>query len=75
MAPHVLTWLDYYCKCKLLNTVYQEVVNLPFNSQSGNNFKNSFSCLMNIVTCDRKMAGENRLYEKGTVTNRVTVPL
>ncbi|EJX92961.1 hypothetical protein HMPREF1367_00094 [Enterococcus faecium ERV38] len=34
--------------------LYQEVVSLPFNSESqGAISKNSFSCLMNIVTCDR----------------------
>ncbi|EPI15737.1 hypothetical protein D355_01867 [Enterococcus faecium SD1C-2] len=39
-----------------MNTVYQEVVNLPFNSESqGAISKNSFSCLMNIVTCDREV--------------------
>ncbi|MFR3579289.1 MAG: hypothetical protein ACLUT9_08255, partial [Enterococcus faecium] len=38
----------------LLNTVYPEVVNLPFHSESqGAISKNSFSCLLNIVTCDR----------------------
>ncbi|EGP5280970.1 hypothetical protein EAC17_10595 [Enterococcus faecium] len=37
-----------------MNTVYQEVVSLPFSSESqGTISKNSFSCLMNIVTCDR----------------------
>ncbi|EJY34241.1 hypothetical protein HMPREF1354_00050 [Enterococcus faecium 514] len=34
--------------------LYQEVVSLPFNSESqGEISKNSFSCLLNIVTCDR----------------------
>ncbi|PJO83402.1 hypothetical protein E0E57_09990 [Enterococcus faecium] len=34
--------------------LYQEVVILPFNSESqGAISKNSFSCLLNIVTCDR----------------------
>ncbi|PQC78162.1 hypothetical protein CUN04_00115, partial [Enterococcus faecium] len=34
--------------------LYQEVVSLPFNSESqGAISKNSFSCLLNIVTCDR----------------------
>ncbi|HFM5526838.1 TPA: hypothetical protein ACG9FQ_001087, partial [Enterococcus faecium] len=38
----------------LLNTVYQEVVSLPFNSESqGAISKNSFSGLLTIVTCDR----------------------
>ncbi|EGP5165920.1 hypothetical protein CUS92_07870 [Enterococcus faecium] len=38
----------------LLNTVYQEVVSLPFSSESqGTISKNSFLCFMNIVTCDR----------------------
>ncbi|AYM73761.1 hypothetical protein E6L37_09835 [Enterococcus lactis] len=37
-----------------MNTVYQEVVSLPFSSESqGTISKNSFSCLMNIVICDR----------------------
>ncbi|PQC81744.1 hypothetical protein B1178_09375 [Enterococcus faecium] len=37
-----------------MNTVYQEVVSLPFSSESqGTISKNSFSCLLNIVTCDR----------------------
>ncbi|KXA10030.1 hypothetical protein HMPREF3199_00986 [Enterococcus faecium] len=37
-----------------MNTVYQEVVSLPFNAESqGTISKNSFSCLLNIVTCDR----------------------
>ncbi|MFS1261236.1 hypothetical protein ACFDDQ_14115, partial [Enterococcus lactis] len=37
-----------------LNTVYQEVVSLPFNTESqGTISKNSFSCLLNIETCDR----------------------
>ncbi|PQF52861.1 hypothetical protein CUS70_06775 [Enterococcus faecium] len=45
------------------NTVYQEVVSLPFSSESqGTISKNSFSCLMNIVTCDSELAGENRLF-------------
>ncbi|EJY49630.1 hypothetical protein HMPREF1347_01755 [Enterococcus faecium 504] len=45
------------------NTVYQEVVSLPFNSESqGAISKNSFSCLMNIVTCDSELAGEHRLF-------------
>ena len=36
------------------NTVYQEVMSLPFSSESqGVISKNSFSCLMTIVTCDR----------------------
>ncbi|KAB2147159.1 hypothetical protein DMP19_10980 [Enterococcus faecium] len=31
-------------------------MNLPFNSESqGTISKNSFSCLMNIVTCDREV--------------------
>ncbi|HGV8361678.1 TPA: hypothetical protein I0H80_RS11265, partial [Enterococcus faecium] len=34
--------------------LYQEVVRLPFSSESqGVISKNSFSCLMTIVTCDR----------------------
>ncbi|EJY15513.1 hypothetical protein HMPREF1359_00327 [Enterococcus faecium E417] len=34
--------------------LYQEVVSLPFNSESqGAISKNSFSCLLNIVPCDR----------------------
>ncbi|WP_048946651.1 hypothetical protein, partial [Enterococcus faecium] len=34
--------------------LYQEVVSLPFNSESQVAIsKNSFSCLLNIVTCDR----------------------
>ncbi|EJY45304.1 hypothetical protein HMPREF1349_01780 [Enterococcus faecium 506] len=34
--------------------LYQEVVSLPFNSESqGAISKNSFSCLLTIVTCDR----------------------
>ncbi|EGP5363821.1 hypothetical protein D4T53_00395 [Enterococcus faecium] len=38
----------------LLNTVYQEVVSLPFSSEpQGTISKNSFLCFMNIVTCDR----------------------
>ncbi|EJV42295.1 hypothetical protein [Enterococcus faecium] len=41
----------YSSRCKL---VYQEVVSLPFSSESqGAISKNSFSCLLNIVTCDR----------------------
>ncbi|MBX4225886.1 hypothetical protein KYX83_08380, partial [Enterococcus faecium] len=33
-----------------------EVVSLPFNSESqGAISKNSFSCLMNILTCDRRV--------------------
>ncbi|EGP5395108.1 hypothetical protein D3I08_08450 [Enterococcus faecium] len=37
-----------------MNTVYQEVVSLPFNTESqGTISKNSFSCLLNIETCDR----------------------
>ncbi|EGP5151396.1 hypothetical protein EKQ16_12345, partial [Enterococcus faecium] len=48
-----LGW-TYYRRCKLLNTVFQEVVSLPFIFESqGTISKNSFSCLMNIVTCDR----------------------
>ncbi|EJY51612.1 hypothetical protein HMPREF1346_02107, partial [Enterococcus faecium 503] len=42
-----------YRRCKLLNAVYQEVVRLSFNSESqGTISKNSFSCLLNIVTYD-----------------------
>ncbi|PEH47378.1 hypothetical protein CRM75_05390 [Enterococcus faecium] len=38
----------------LLNTVYQEVVSLPFSSESQEAIsKNSFLYFMNIVTCDR----------------------
>ncbi|EGP5555367.1 hypothetical protein DW627_04245 [Enterococcus faecium] len=38
----------------LWNTVYPEVVSLPFHSESqGTISKSSFSCLLNIVTCDR----------------------
>ena len=45
------------------NTVYQEVVSLPFSSESqGTISKNSFSYLMNIVTCDSELAGEHRLF-------------
>ncbi|EPI09092.1 hypothetical protein D356_02516 [Enterococcus faecium SD2A-2] len=37
-----------------MNAVYREVVSLSFSSESqGTISKNSFSCLMNIVTCDR----------------------
>ncbi|WP_230198517.1 hypothetical protein, partial [Enterococcus faecium] len=44
----------YYRRCKLLNTVYQEVLSLPFNSEpQGTISKNSFSCFINIVTCGR----------------------
>ncbi|WP_142658824.1 hypothetical protein, partial [Enterococcus faecium] len=43
-----------YRRCKLLNTVYQEVLSLPFNSEpQGTISKNSFSCFINIVTCGR----------------------
>ena len=45
------------------NTVYQEVMSLPFSSESqGTISKNSFSCWMNIVTCDSELAGEHRLF-------------
>ncbi|HFD1700401.1 TPA: hypothetical protein QFK55_002399, partial [Enterococcus faecium] len=45
--------------------LYQEVVRLPFSSESqGVISKNSFSCLMTIVTCDRELAGEQRLFKK-----------
>ncbi|HIB1899760.1 TPA: hypothetical protein ACWWDO_001939 [Enterococcus faecium] len=38
----------------LLNTVYQEVMSLPFHSEAqGAISKNSFPCFMDIVTCDR----------------------
>ncbi|EJX57123.1 hypothetical protein HMPREF1377_01397, partial [Enterococcus faecium R494] len=34
--------------------VYQEVVSLPFSSESQETIlKNSFLCFMNIVPCDR----------------------
>ncbi|EJY47277.1 hypothetical protein HMPREF1349_01270 [Enterococcus faecium 506] len=37
-----------------MNTFFQEVVSLPFISESqGTISKNSFSCLLTIVTCDR----------------------
>ncbi|AVJ43448.1 hypothetical protein EWI08_13380 [Enterococcus faecium] len=37
-----------------MNTFFQEVVSLPFISESqGTISKNSFSCLLNILTCDR----------------------
>ncbi|RXW80494.1 hypothetical protein CYQ65_09110 [Enterococcus faecium] len=37
-----------------MNTVFQEVVSLPFISESqGTISKNSFSCLLNILICDR----------------------
>ncbi|PQF08192.1 hypothetical protein CUS95_00555 [Enterococcus faecium] len=37
-----------------MNTVFQEVVSLPFISESqGTISKNSFSCLLNILTYDR----------------------
>ncbi|EGW2153518.1 hypothetical protein DZ768_08970 [Enterococcus faecium] len=46
--------LDLIPRNWLLNTVYQEVVSLPFSSESqGTISKNSSSCLLNIVTCDR----------------------
>ncbi|HGF7913916.1 TPA: hypothetical protein QFC71_001804, partial [Enterococcus faecium] len=38
----------------LLEHRESEVVSLPFSSESqGTISKNSFSCLLNIVTCDR----------------------
>ena len=43
------------------NTVYQEVVSLRSARVTRNNFKNSFSCLMNIVTCDSNWQ-ENTVY-------------
>ncbi|EJX77544.1 hypothetical protein HMPREF1369_02773 [Enterococcus faecium ERV99] len=37
-----------------MNTVYQEVVSLPFSSESQETIlKNSFLCFMDIVTCAR----------------------
>ena len=46
-----------------LQDIYQEVVSLPFSSESQVTIsKNSFSCLMNIVTCDSELAGEHRLF-------------
>ena len=41
------------------NTIYQEVVS---SESQGTISKNSFSCLMNIVTCDSELAGEHRLF-------------
>ncbi|EJY36679.1 hypothetical protein HMPREF1352_01449 [Enterococcus faecium 511] len=48
-----------------MNTIYQEVVSLPFNSElQGTISKNSFSCLMNIVTCDRKVGRRTPFIQK-----------
>ena len=48
------------------NTVYQEVVSLPFSSESqGAISKNRFSCLMNIVTCDRGVGWRTPFKERG----------
>ncbi|MEO2742124.1 hypothetical protein ABHA66_06035, partial [Enterococcus faecium] len=43
-----------------------EVVSLPFSSESqGAISKNSFSCLMNIVTCDRGVGKRTPFKERG----------
>ncbi|EFR76892.1 hypothetical protein HMPREF1357_02471 [Enterococcus faecium C497] len=45
-------------------------MSLPFNSESqGTSSKNSFSCLLNIVTCDRGV-GRRTMFirKKGAVT-------
>ncbi|EFR73835.1 hypothetical protein HMPREF9523_02244 [Enterococcus faecium TX0133A] len=48
-----------------MNTIYQEVVSLPFNSElQGTISKNSFSCLMNIVTCDRGVGRRTPFIQK-----------
>ncbi|KXA10115.1 hypothetical protein HMPREF3199_00971 [Enterococcus faecium] len=40
-------------------------MSLPFSSESqGAISKNSFSCLLNIVTCDEELAGEHRLRKR-----------
>ncbi|EGP5108360.1 hypothetical protein DSH74_07335 [Enterococcus faecium] len=60
-----------------MNTIYQEVVRLPFNFESqGAISKNSFSCLLNIVTCDRGVGRRTPfIRKKGLCTTFVTVPL
>ncbi|KAA0689294.1 hypothetical protein DTX73_11500 [Enterococcus faecium] len=46
----------------------KEVVSLPFHSESqGAISKNSFSCLLNIVTCDRGV-GRRTPFKKEVVT-------
>ncbi|EGP5230287.1 hypothetical protein EFL25_07430 [Enterococcus faecium] len=48
-----------------MNTVYQEVVSLPFNSESqGVISKNSSLYFMNIITCDRRV-GRRTPFIKG----------
>ncbi|WP_232045999.1 hypothetical protein, partial [Enterococcus faecium] len=55
IAPPIFVWLDLFPQMQAFeHRLYQEVVSLPFSSESqGAISKNSFSCLLNIVTCDR----------------------
>ncbi|EJX40389.1 hypothetical protein HMPREF1381_02005 [Enterococcus faecium R501] len=48
-----------------MNTIYQEVVSLPFNSElQGTISKNSFSCLLNIVTGARGVGRRTPFIQK-----------
>ncbi|EJV56793.1 hypothetical protein, partial [Enterococcus faecium] len=53
-------------KLLLEHRLRKEVVSLPFSSVSqGAISKNSFSCLMNIVTCDRGVGRRTPFKERG----------
>ncbi|AUC73777.1 hypothetical protein FIU45_03425 [Enterococcus faecium] len=45
-------------------------MSLPFHSESqGAISKNSFSCLLDLVTCDRGVGKKNIVYKKEVVTS------
>ncbi|OSP58858.1 hypothetical protein EFP6CSP_04565 [Enterococcus faecium] len=44
-----------------MNTIYQEVVSLPFNSEYKEQFQKTAFMFDDIVTCDRGVGGEHRL--------------
>ncbi|RCN60729.1 hypothetical protein B1132_10395 [Enterococcus faecium] len=55
-----------------MNTFFQEVVSLPFISESqGTISKNSFSCLLNIVTCDRGVGRRTPFIRKKRTVTRL----
>ncbi|EGP5149927.1 hypothetical protein CUN04_07655 [Enterococcus faecium] len=55
-----------------MNTVFQEVVSLPFISESqGTISKNSFSCLLNILTCDRRVDRRTPFIRKKRTVTRL----
>ena len=70
ISPYILPVFELIPRVSWLNTVYQEVVSLPFSSESQETIlKNSFLCFMDIVTCDRGV-GRRTMFirKKGAVT-------